>query len=1451
MTPMKPMRIARMIVGLLAGIGVGFPVLAALGERSIVSFEPIPGGFPLVEGGHTTPIVVDPNDWPGVVRVAQDLQSDVERVCGAKPPIQQVLGPAPALIIVGTLGKSTFVDRLAREARIDVSGIRGGWESWLTQVVEHPCPGVERALVVAGSDKRGTIYGVYSLSEQIGVSPWYWWADVPTTPHSRIFVNPAPDVHGPPAVKYRGIFLNDEAPDLTNWVRAKYGFAPVSRDPPVPERIANYGHEFYARIFEVLLRLRGNYLWPAMWNNAFNEDDPANAELADAYGIVMGTSHQEPMLRAQKEWDRRYGKSLGAWNYSRDPDVLQTFWRDGVRRNRHFESIYTVGLRGANDTEMAPGGPAANRAMLEGIVRTQRDILRQEVNPDLSRVPQMWCLYKEVQEYYEAGMRAPDDITLLWAEDNWGNLRRVPTAAERGRSGGAGIYYHFDYHGGPRSYQWLNTSPLPKIWDQMSLAKRYQADRIWIVNVGHLKGYELPLEYFLCLAWDTNRWNGSNLGEFTRAWALREFGPAQADAIAEIMTRYAKYNGRRKPEMLAPNTYSLTDYREAETVVADFQMLAKKAQEISAALPAEARDAFYQLVLFPTKASAIVNELYVAAGRNALYAKQGRASAGGQAAETRRLFDEFTSMTLYYNGPFADGKWAHFMDQPVLGYTTWRDPPVNSLNHLNLVEPTVPEAAGLGVAIEGGTGAITSGAALPAFDAISRQDAYIDVFNSGKQPFDFSAAANAPWIVLSATRGRVDADQRFWVSIDWSKAPVGLSAGTVMVSGAGGEVAVSVNAFNPADITRDNLVGFVEGRGVISIEPEHFTRRTEGGANRWTKIEDYGRTLSGMRSTGQLDAPSATPGKDSPCLEYRMYLFTTGPVEVTAITAPTLNFVPDRGVRYAASFDDEAPQVVTLVPKGFQARSGNLDWEKFATDNANYGKSKHVLAAPGYHTLKIWMVDPAVVMQKLIVDLGGLKPSYLGPPESWRSPAPAAIGVAPRMPWLMSPDRRERMRKLTDEDHEDMLRQLGITRLRPGRNASPQPGASNGANYDESRANPFPAWPELLVLKDGTRVTTPEQWWKRRRPEIAEDFEREIIGRVPANVPKVTWKINRTENTTVAGRTVVARQLVGHVDNSACPALSVDIKMAVVVPARAASPVPVLMMFGWGNMPDDPLPRFSGLPEPVAPPSTDQLIAAGWGYVSLDTASIQPDNGAGLTEGIIGLTNQGRLRTPEQWGALRAWAWGAARALDYLETMPEVDARRVGIEGVSRYGKAALVAMAFEPRFAVVLVGSSGEGGAKPYRRDFGEAVENLASSGAYHWMAGNFIKYGAAEAGFGSRNAGDLPVDAHELIALCAPRPTFISYGIPEKGDALWLDQRGSYMATVAAGAAFRLLGAKDLGVTVDYRVATMPPVDTGLLDGQLAWRQHDGGHEDRTNMAPFIEWASRQLHHPLPDKE
>jgi (4-O-methyl)-D-glucuronate---lignin esterase len=467
-----------------------------------------------------------------------------------------------------------------------------------------------------------------------------------------------------------------------------------------------------------------------------------------------------------------------------------------------------------------------------------------------------------------------------------------------------------------------------------------------------------------------------------------------------------------------------------------------------------------------------------------------------------------------------------------------------------------------------------------------------------------------------------------------------------------------------------------------------------------------------------------------------------------------------------------------------------------------------------------------------------------------------------------------------EQDQQNMMEQLGIKALRPGPSGDEK--APNHANYDESKANPYPTVPDALTLNDGTKVTTADVWWQKRRPEIVHDFEEYVYGRVPKDAPSVTWTVKATDPEFIGFHRVMAKELIGHVDNSAYPAIEVNIRMTLVTPADAKGPVPVLMMFGPAGFPapsqpshdemdrinaamkamlikQDPslaavfdehqaweperippfeFPRFN---EGGDPPETWELIAAGWGFATLDPSSVQADNGAGLTRGVIGLTNHGQPRKPGQWGALRAWAWGASRGLDYLETDPAVDSKHVGIEGVSRYGKAALVTMAFDRRFAVVLVGSSGKGGATLLRRNFGEAVESL-TGGEYYWMAGNFMKYGASEATFGSMNPGDIPVDSNELIALCAPRLTFISYGLPSKGDAKWLDHQGSFMATVAASPVWTLLGAPGLSVEdKDYHTAKMPAVDDGLLEGRLAWRQDDGGHTDWPNMKYFIKWVDK----------
>lgn len=447
----------------------------------------------------------------------------------------------------------------------------------------------------------------------------------------------------------------------------------------------------------------------------------------------------------------------------------------------------------------------------------------------------------------------------------------------------------------------------------------------------------------------------------------------------------------------------------------------------------------------------------------------------------------------------------------------------------------------------------------------------------------------------------------------------------------------------------------------------------------------------------------------------------------------------------------------------------------------------------------------------------------------------------------------------TEQDRKNMLDQLGITKLRPGRDSNAK--SPNAANYDEAKANPYPKLPELLTTKDGGKVTTAEQWWKERRPEIVELLEREVYGRIPANVPKVKWEVRETKEIEAGGKSAIRKHIIGVADNSSCPAIEVKISMSLTLPKTVTGRVPVLMSFGW--TPFEPSPfNFGNRADGPRPPSKeDLLIAAGWGCATLNPTTVQDDaggwqprrfgpnadpnakpTGAGLTRGIIGLTNHGQPRKPDQWGALRAWAWGASRGLDYLETVPEVDAQRVGIAGVSRYGKAALVTMAFDPRFAMGLLASSGKGGTVLFRRSFGESVENLATTGGYHWMAGNYLKYAADEGASGRKTAEDLPVDSHMTLALCAPRLTFISHGIPERGDAHWLDHHGSFMATIAAQPVFRLLGAHGLGRSDDVTNEKMPGVNEGLLEGELAWRQHDGGHTDGPNVEHFIKWAESQ---------
>jgi hypothetical protein len=952
----------------------------ALGGPQYVETAPSLNSFPIVQTNAAAGIVVDANEFPGVMIAANNLRADISRVTGILPAAINSGNSGANQIIIGTIGKSELIDRLVREKKINVSPIKDKWESFLIQVVYQPLPGVENALVICGSDKRGTIYGIYDLSENIGVSPWYFWTDVAPKHSDELFVKQGKVVQGPPAVKYRGIFINDEAPDLTDWAQEKFG---------------GYNHAFYTNVFELLLRLKANYLWPAMWNNCFGEDDPLNAKLADEYGIVMGTSHVEPMMRADKEWNR-LGYKQGDWNFLTHSNELESFWRAGIERNKDYENIITIAMRGKIDTPMSP---SANVALLEEIVDAQRKIIGDVMQTNVADVPQLWALYKEVQEYYEKGMRVPDDVTLLWCDDNWGNIRRLPSAADRGRSGGAGVYYHFDYVGGPRNYKWINAVQNEKTWEQMELAHHYGANTIWVCNVGHLQHVSYPMEFFLTLAWDPDKWTAENISTFPELWAKREFDANFATNIANVVSRYTQYSARRKPELLSPDTYSLVNYQEADRVLAQWQVLAAQANEIYQNLPPEERAAFFETVLYPVEASEILNELYIAAAKNRLLAAQGRPSANDYAEAVEAWFRADAKWSDVYNHKLADGKWDHMMDQTHIGYTSWQQPPANVMPETETVQVTAD--AKMGVTIEGSTNVWpgTSGdAVLPAFDIFNQPARYIDVFDMGSEPLQFKAKASVPWISLSDTVPTVgpDADRdselsdriaqgkRLWLTIDWEHCPKGSTNASVIISTGTNSVIIGVNVLNPHKPSPDSVKGFVEADGYISIEAEHFTKNNSAGSARWDKIPNLGRTLSGM-SIFPVTAPSVTPPKKSPCLEYNMYLFDSGDVDVETILSPTLNFVSGRGLRFALSFDDQPPQIVTAVPANYSVGAGDglRDWEKAVSDSVRIVKTPLTVQKPGEHTLKVWMVDPGVVLQKIVVNCGGEKPSYLGPPESF------------------------------------------------------------------------------------------------------------------------------------------------------------------------------------------------------------------------------------------------------------------------------------------------------------------------------------------------------------------------------------------------------------------------------------------------------------------------------------
>ena len=608
----------------------------------------------LLNANNRVEIYMDTNDCKGVSYAAHALLKDIKSVSGATATLTSDAGflkkadtVRPA-ILVGTIGHSAAIDQLVKQKRINGNLLKGKREKFIITLIDGQ-------LVIAGSDRRGTIYGIYELSQQMGVSPWYDWADVPVEHHDSIFVNKGIYTDGEPAVRYRGIFLNDEAPCLTSWVKNTYG--------------TNYGdHRFYQRVFELVLRLRGNMMWPAMWGWAFYADDPENEKTADEMGVVMSTSHHEPMARNHQEYARNR-KGWGPWNYQKNKTNLQKFFREGIERMKGTEQIVTIGMRGDGDEAMSE---EADTNLMTNIINDQRKIIADVTGKKASETPQVWALYKEVLDYYDKGMKVPDDVTLLLCDDNWGNVRRVPNAKERKHKGGWGLYYHVDYVGAPRNSKMLNVTPVQNPWEQLTLAYENGIDRLWILNVGDLKPMEYPISQFMDMAWNPHKYDVNSITRHTRDWCAQQFGESQADEAARILNLICKYNGRCTPEMLDKNTYSLENGEWQEVVNQYLQLEADALRQYNS-LPASYHDAYRQIILFPIELMSNLHQMYFAQAQNHALYKQGNPKANVWADECERLFKRDSLICDYYNHKMAGGKWNGMMTQKHIGYKSWND----------------------------------------------------------------------------------------------------------------------------------------------------------------------------------------------------------------------------------------------------------------------------------------------------------------------------------------------------------------------------------------------------------------------------------------------------------------------------------------------------------------------------------------------------------------------------------------------------------------------------------------------------------------------------------------------------------------------------------------------------------------------------------------------------------
>lgn len=919
-------------------------------------------------------------------RAAELFAADVEAVTGRRPQVTSATGETGPAVIVGTVGGSALIRRLSEAGKIDTAPLEGAWERYLIQTVANPLPGIRKALVIAGSDRRGAAYGLFTLSELIGVSPWYWWADVPVKKHAALHVDAPPTYSQTPSVRYRGIFLNDEDWGLTPWASQTFE----------PER-GNIGPRTYAKVCELLLRLKANYLAPAMHpvSTSFNQI-PENKLVADTFAIVMGSTHCEPLLlNTASEWDTQ---TMGPWNYDKNKEGINRVLTQRVRENSPYENVYTLALRGLHDGAMSTTLPMHEKVrMLQQALLDQRQILAENIDRPVETVPQAFTPYKEVLEIYSNGLELPDDVTIVWPDDNYGYMKRLSGVREQRRTGRSGVYYHVSYLGVPHSYLWFSTTPPSLMYEELRKAYDTTADRLWLLNCGDLKGSEMQVSLFLDMAWDIGRFTADNVVTYPARWLAGIFGEAYYDRLEAMTREHLRLAFPRKPEymgwgyhwnrfdhnceQLTDTDFSFTNYDEAPRRLEAYRKLGARAEALLHEIGDEARPAFYQLVYYPLRGAELMNRMTLGGQRNRWYARQGRAATNAVRDEVQRCYDSLQVITRGYNS-LLGGKWNHMMSmrQNYDGVSAYFNLP-----HLATHDAAGAPRLALQVAGEDVTGA-RAFHALPAFDNYLRRTYPVEIYNRGGGTLAWTAHASEPWVVLSKSAGKTADEERITVGIDWEKAPSGNAVPAQIVFRAGEQSEkVLVSLFNPTAPSRAELRGiYVENNGCVSIPAAGCHRVRENDRIKITAVEDLGIEGPAL----QLGDPTAPlqifRSRDVPCAEYDFYAFDAGSVDVYTYVLPTFPLHADRDFRigentntdtkYSVQIDDGA----LATPSSSHVEYAQV-WFESVLRNCAVNKSTLHIDKPGRHTLRIRVGDPGIVLQKIVLDFGGMKRSYLGP----------------------------------------------------------------------------------------------------------------------------------------------------------------------------------------------------------------------------------------------------------------------------------------------------------------------------------------------------------------------------------------------------------------------------------------------------------------------------------------